>query len=226
MSKLEGAVILVVGASGGLGSRIATQLESAGAQVIRAARKPETLSGPNAFLADLTATGGPAAIVSSAHTALGQLDGVVVAAGSVAFGPVAEITDSTIDELFEINALAPIRIIRESLPLLAASASAGREPFIVTFSGVVAENPTAGLAVYSAAKAALAGFMKAATRELRRDGIRMLDVRPGHTETGLATRPIAGTAPAFPAGLDPDAVATRIVKAIVDGEKDLPSTAF
>ena len=226
MSKLEGAVVLVVGASGGLGSRIAAQLESAGAQVIRAARNPETLSGTNSLLGDLTRTGGPATIVNSAGAVHGQLDGVVIAAGSVAFGPVAEITDATIDELFEINAVAPIRIIRESLPLLAASASAGREPFIVTFSGVVAETPTAGLAVYSAAKAALAGFMKAATRELRRDGMRMLDVRPGHTETGLATRPIAGTAPAFPAGLDPDAVASRIVKAIVDGEKDLPSTAF
>ena len=57
-------------------------------------------------------------------------------------------------------------------------------------------------------------------------GIRIVDARPGHTETGLATRAIAGTAPAFPTGLDPDAVAQRIVTAIADGEKDLPSTAF
>jgi len=39
-------------------------------------------------------------------------------------------------------------------------------------------------------------------------------------------RAIEGTAPAFPTGLDPDAVAQRIVTAIADGEKDLPSTAF
>jgi hypothetical protein len=37
---------------------------------------------------------------------------------------------------------------------------------------------------------------------------------------------VAGTAPAFGSALDPDDVAARIVRAIVDGEKDLPSTAF
>jgi hypothetical protein len=56
--------------------------------------------------------------------------------------------------------------------------------------------------------------------------VRLLDARPGHTETGLATRPVEGRAPSFPPGLDPDAVAARIVRAIVDGEKDLPSSAF
>lgn len=54
----------------------------------------------------------------------------------------------------------------------------------------------------------------------------MIDVRPPHTETGLADRAIAGTAPRLPTGLDPDAVAARIVQAIVDGETDLPSEAF
>ena len=93
-------------------------------------------------------------------------------------------------------------------------------------SGIVAESPTAGLAAYSASKAALAAFVQASSREFRRSGIRMLDSRQGHTETGLATRAIAGTAPAFPQGLDPAAVAERIVLGIVDDEKDLPSTAF
>jgi hypothetical protein len=57
-------------------------------------------------------------------------------------------------------------------------------------------------------------------------GVRLLDARPGHTETGLVTRAIAGTAPAFAPGLDPDVVADRLLAAIVAGEKDLPSTAF
>jgi cyclic-di-GMP-binding biofilm dispersal mediator protein len=93
-------------------------------------------------------------------------------------------------------------------------------------SGVVAESPTAGLAAYSASKAALAAFMAAGSRELRRPGIRLLDARPGHTETGLATRAIQGTAPAFPTGFDPSAVADRMITAITAGERDLPSTAF
>ena len=54
----------------------------------------------------------------------------------------------------------------------------------------------------------------------------MLDVRPPHTETGLADRPIEGTAPRMPEGLSPDVVARVIVDAIEDGRTDLPASAF
>lgn len=226
MTHLDGAVVLVAGASGGLGSRLSTQLSDAGAIVVRAARNPATLSGPDAFLADVREETAAASLVAAAIAAHGRIDGVVVAAGVVAFGPLGEVTDDTLRELFAVNALAPIRLIRDALPYLTESAAAGRDPFVVTISGVVSESPTAGLAAYSASKAAVAAFATAASRELRRGGIRILDARPGHTETGLATHPIAGSAPAFPKGLDPDAVAARIVRAIADGEKDLPSTAF
>jgi cyclic-di-GMP-binding biofilm dispersal mediator protein len=84
----------------------------------------------------------------------------------------------------------------------------------------------AGMAAYSASKAAAWGAMVAATRELRRQHIDVIDIRPPHTETGLANRPIAGSAPKLPTGLDPEVVAARIVAAIRDGEKDLPVEAF
>lgn len=226
MTNLDGAVFLVAGASGGLGSLIAEQLAEAGAIVVRAARNPATLAGPHAFLADLNDPGAAAGLVAAAFAAHGRLDGLVIAAGRVAFGPIAEVTDQTLTELFEINTLAPIRLIREALPHLAASAAEKREPVIVTISGIVAESPTAGLAAYSASKAGLAGFVTAANRELRRAGVRVLDARPGHTETSLSGHPIAGTAPAFPPGLSPAAVAARIVRGIVEGDKDLPSGSF
>jgi cyclic-di-GMP-binding biofilm dispersal mediator protein len=226
MTELNGAVVLVVGASGVLGAEIATRLQAEGATVVRAGRTPAHLSGPDAFLADLTDEASARSILAASLGAHDRLDGLVIAAGVVAFGPAGEVTDATLDELFATNTLAPIRLVREALPHLAASASAGRAPFIVTISGIVAESPTAGLAAYSASKAALAAFMQASSRELRRVGVRALDARPGHTETGLAGRAIAGTAPAFPAGFAPGEVAGRIVRAIVDGEKDLPSTAF
>ncbi|MEK7662631.1 MAG: short-chain dehydrogenase, partial [Actinomycetota bacterium] len=66
----------------------------------------------------------------------------------------------------------------------------------------------------------------ATQRELRREGIRVLDTRPPHTETGLASRAIAGVAPTMPQGLDPDAVAARIVAAIVNDDKDVPAELF
>jgi len=226
MTELDGAVVLVVGASGVLGAEIARLLEAKGSTVVRAGRNPDRLSGSDTVLADLTDETAAAALVATAVRAHDRLDGIVIAAGVVAFGPASEVTDETLRGLFEVNALGPIRLIREVSPHLAASATAGRKPFILTMSGIVSETPTAGLAAYSAAKAALAAFVQASSRELRRSGIRVVDARPGHTETGLATRAIAGTAPAFPTGLVPSAVAARIVRAIVDDEKDLPSSAF
>jgi NAD(P)-dependent dehydrogenase (short-subunit alcohol dehydrogenase family) len=220
MTDLDGAVVLVMGGSGGLGSRIGAQLQQAGCTIVNAERATgddlRDLGMPSRLLADIVAR----------H---GRLDGVVVAAGVVAFGQADALTDATLDELFQVNALGPMRLIRAAVPVLQASSAAGagnRKPFIVTLSGVVAESPTAGLAAYSASKSALAAFTAAAGRELRRAGIRLLDARPGHTETELSRHPIAGEAFAMGAGLDPDAVAARIVRALVDDERDLPSSAF
>jgi NAD(P)-dependent dehydrogenase (short-subunit alcohol dehydrogenase family) len=215
MAELDGRVVLVVGASGGLGSRLVAELDAAGATVLSASRSsPASLD-----LRD------PQSIRDYVG-ALSVLDGVIVAAGVVAFGPADQVSDAVLAELFAANAVGPITLIRELTPLLAESAAAGRTPFIATLSGIVAESPTAGLAAYSASKSALAAFVSAASRELRRAGIRVLDARPGHTETDLSRHPIAGAAPAFPPGLDPATVASRIVQAIVADEKDLPGSAF
>lgn len=220
MTDLDGSVVLVVGATGGLGSLISQQLEQSGATVLRSGRSTPSLA------ADLRTDDAAAALIEAAAAVHGRLDGMVIAAGVVAFGPASEVSDTTLRELFEVNALGPVRLVRAAVPHLAASAQSGGAPFVVTFSGVVSETPTAGLAAYSASKAALAAFVQAASRELRRASIRLLDARPGHTETALSTHPLQGTAPAFPAGLAPEAVAARIVRAIIDGEKDLPSGAF
>jgi NAD(P)-dependent dehydrogenase (short-subunit alcohol dehydrogenase family) len=209
VTDLEGKIVLVVGASGVLGGLIAERMTEAGSTVIAG---------------DLRS--GAAELVRSAEQEHGRVDGVVIAAGVVAFGAVRDLDADTLHELFTVNSTSPIELISAAIPLLEASAAEKREPFVVTMSGIVSEQPTAGMAAYSASKSALAAFGMAASRELRRSGIRFLDAKPGHTETGLATRAIAGTAPAFPTGLDPAAVADRIVKAVIDDERELPSTAF
>jgi len=217
MTTLEGAVVLVAGATGGLGSRIATLLEDGGATVVRVSRSTG---------ADLRSPVAIDAALDAAVKHQGRLDGVVIATGVVAFGAAADLEPRTVDELFMVNSLGAIALITAAQPYLAASAIMGREPFIVTLTGVVAEAPVSGLAAYSASKAALASFVVAAAREYRRVGIRIMDARPGHTGTQLSAHPISGTAPAFGPALDPDAVAARIVRGIVDGERELPSTAF
>lgn len=230
-TSVNGVSVLVAGATGGLGAPLARRLADAGARLTLVGRSPDRLAalglhGARLHPADLTAPCAPEAAVAAAVEAFGQLDGVVFAAGVVAFGPAVETDDATLETLVRINLLAPQRLVRAAYPHLHASAVAGRNPFVLNVSAVVAEQPMAGMAAYTASKAGLAAYDSAAGRELRRARIRLVDARPPHTETGLATRPIAGQAPTLPQGKDPDGVAARLIAAIVDDERDLPSSAF
>ena len=230
MTSRSGSSILVCGASGVLGGAIARLLTAEGARLVLSGRdrdRLEALGLPGTIEpADLRDPSTPGALVERSLEAHGALDGIVNASGVVAFGAASTVSEDTLATLFAVNTLAPMRLLRAAIAPLTASAEAGREPFILTLSGVVSEVPTANMAAYSASKAALAAWGKATGRELRRTGIRVLDARPGHTETGLVSRALEGTAPKLAPGLDPTAVARRIVAAIVGGERDLPSTAF
>lgn len=230
MTNLQGASVLLVGATGGLGREFAQILHRKGAQLTLAGRDQaalEALGIPGATVTgDITQEGVPERCVQAAVAAHGRLDGVIFAVGAVAFGPAAEVADSTLDALWEVNTKAPMALLRAATPALQGSAEAGGSPFMLALSGVVSESPTAGLAAYSAVKAALHAHFAAASRELRRVGIRLVDARPGHTDTELSKHPVAGQPPAFPQGLDPRAVVVRIVEGIEADERDLPSTAF
>lgn len=230
MTTLQDRSVLVIGATGGLGAPISRRLASEGASLTlhgRDSGRLESLGVPASIVTgDLRDPETAARAVAAAVEAHGHLDGVVIASGVVAFGPAGEMSDDVLLDLFLINTLGPIRVIRAALPHLVSSGAEGRSPFVVSLSAVVAEQPTAGMAAYSASKAALTAYDAAAGRELRRAGIRLVDARPPHTETGLADRPIAGVPPRLPAGLTPDAVAARVVTAVLDDEKDLPSSAF
>jgi cyclic-di-GMP-binding biofilm dispersal mediator protein len=217
--ELSGKKIVVVGATGVLGHHLAAQLAEAGVQVAAIIRDVSRLDSSiitEHAIADITDT----SALRAAFTALAPFDGVINAAGVVAFGSIADLDDATLDHLFAVNAIAPIKILRES----ASHMSEGG--FFLNISAVVAQQPMAGMAAYSASKAAVWAAMTAGVRELRRQQIEVIDVRPPHTETGLASRPIAGMAPNLPTGLQPNVVAARIIAAIVSGERDLPVEAF
>ncbi len=217
--ELAGKKIVIVGATGVLGSELAAQLSAEGARVCAIVRDASRLNPATvtehaiAEISDITA-------LSAALASLAPFDGLINAAGVVAFGNVAELDDATLTSLFAINAIAPIVMLRES------SKHINEGGFFANLTAVVAQQPMAGMAAYSASKAAVWGAMVGAARELRRQQIDVIDVRPPHTETGLANRPIAGVAPKLPTGLEPGAVAARIVQAIKDGERDLPVEAF
>jgi short-subunit dehydrogenase len=226
--QLRSAHVLVVGATGGLGGSLARALAAAGAKLSLSGRDPVRLAALAAELepavlgttcVDLVQGDAPAQIVADAVSAA-PLDAVVCAAGVVAFGSVEELDDDVFDELLLVNLIAPVRLLR------AAAAVLPRGGVVVQLSAVVAETPLPGMAAYAASKAALTAFDRAAARELRRKGVRVLDVRPGHTETDLASHPIAGTAPKLGNGLAPKHVAERILRAMSEDAGDLPSSEF
>lgn len=229
MTQLHGSHILVVGATGGLGSAIARCLVKEGAQLTLSGRTQEKLDQLAAELgdaviataaADLSLPDGPSKIVEAATADDRGLDGVVYAVGVVAFGPITGADDDVIDEVMLLNLIAPMRLMRNLPPVLNTGA------VVVHLSAIVAEKPMKNMAVYSASKAALTAFSTALSAELRRHKIRVLDVRPPHTETGLVTRAISGEAPKIAEGKSPDDVAARIVQAMASDDSELPSSAF
>jgi short-subunit dehydrogenase len=217
---------LVVGASGVLGGEIVKLLTEKGAIVSGSASSNDSAAKIPAkvevrLLLDLTS---PESIktLSDYLIAATELDGIINAAGVVAFGEVKDLTAETVGKLMAINASGPMQLFST----LTAKLAEKEESVVVNITGVVAETPLPGIAAYSASKFAIDGFLAAAAREWRRQGIRAISARPGHTETGLASRAIAGEAPKFPEGMTAQHVAQRIVAAIENDEKELPSTAF
>ncbi|MGO1487764.1 MAG: SDR family NAD(P)-dependent oxidoreductase [Arachnia sp.] len=224
--SLSDAVVAVIGASGALGSIISRELTDRGSKVILVGRSEERLrdvgiEDATIVVADLTDATAGDAIVSAAQETHGRLDGVINAAGVVAFGTLGDTDDAIIEELFMTNVIGPLFLMRRVTPLLAES-----EGFVVNVSAVVAEKPMAGMAAYSATKAALTAAGHALGRELRKSGVDVYDVRPPHTETGLVDRALAGQAPKLPEGLAPGVTAKRILDAIEAGQFDVTAADF
>jgi cyclic-di-GMP-binding biofilm dispersal mediator protein len=149
-----------------------------------------------------------------------------LSAGLVAFGPIGATPFHVVERLTRVNATAQIQVVSALLNKLQESASQGRQPFVLSISGVISERPMAGLSAYSASKSAIRGYAQAASKELRKFGITWLDARPGHTESGLANRSIFGESPNLGSGMTVAHVVARMIKALSNDEVDVPSEAF
>ncbi len=217
---LSGARTLLVGASGVLGGALATALSQAGARLVLTGRDPEALpdlgESVQATLGlDLLDVAACRSAVQSAASTLGGLDLVVVASGVAAFGTAADTSDEVTEEVFAVNTLGPIAVLSAAVPQVEKGGA------LVVLSAILADSPMAGMASYSASKSALSGYLSALRREVRRQGVCVLDARPPHMETGLADRAISGTAPGLPAGYDVDAFVALLVEGISSGAKEL-----
>ncbi len=145
--QLTGAIVAVVGATGGLGREVVAALETRGATVVRAGR-----NGAIDVEVDLRDSTAGDTLVGYCVRTHGRLDGVIVAAGIVAFGDLVDTDDVVMEELFLTNTLGPMWLAKRVAPALVES-----QGFFVNISGIVAESPMPGMAAYSASKAACRG---------------------------------------------------------------------
>ncbi|MFJ8631983.1 SDR family NAD(P)-dependent oxidoreductase [Streptomyces sp. NPDC093568] len=211
--NINGPRVLVAGATGVLGSALTAELAARGARPALAGRdaaRPARAARahPGSPTADLDAYD-PSSCARAVHAVTAEfrgLDAVVTAFGAVGFGTRPEVDDAVAEYLTAGNFLAPAAFFRAATQVLPPHS------VIAAFTGVVAEQPQPRMADYSASKAALSAWLAAARRETRGVGVQVLDVRPGHLDTGLADRSVAGTAPPLPPGGD----SGQVVKAVVD----------
>lgn len=216
---MSGARVLITGASGALGSKLARSLYDSGARLAVAGRDPERLEATAHACGDAPKLRFDAMDVdrcrklpAEAASVLGGLEAVVAAHGVAGFGAAAETDDADTEHLMLVNALSPIALLSAAIPQVGPGGA------LAAITAILVDRPTAGMASYSASKAALAGWLTAVRAELRPERVQVLDIRAPHMDTGLIGRAITGGTPtALPKPFDRDVFASAVVTALSEG---------
>lgn len=203
--RFHDARCLVTGASSGLGRALAEQLARSGARLVVTGRSMERLSSlvgqlesegivPGRVVpvaADLTREEDRRRLVETVGEQYdGALDLVVQSAGVGAYGRFMSHDPSVARRILEINFFAVVELTRALYPLLVR----GREPSIIVLGSIVARRSLPGRAAYSASKHALAAFVDAVRAEWTTEGIHLLLVNPGFTQTAFDENLLIDTA--------------------------------
>lgn len=188
----KGRVILVTGASNGIGLAVAGALARAGASVVYAARSLDKLTaavervradGASAMAVemDVVSDASVAAAVDAVLERFGRIDVVVNNAGNGGRLGLWSSTDAAVTRaMFEVHLFGMERVTRAVLPSM-LERGAGT---IVNVASTVAWVPMPAASAYSAAKAAVVAFSESLRAELADRGIRVLIFAPPHTSTG------------------------------------------
>jgi NAD(P)-dependent dehydrogenase (short-subunit alcohol dehydrogenase family) len=184
------ALVTGVGRAGQIGNAVALAFGNAGAKIVAcdlnavgvAERVREfAAQGVDArpCAGDLTEPDIAALAVETALKHFGRLDIVVnVAGGLTTYGPISDITVRDFDREIAINLKTAVLVSQAAIEALTRS-----QGCIVNFSSIAYFEPQSPMAVYSAAKAAVAGFTQSLALELRDRGIRVNAVAPAMVRT-------------------------------------------
>lgn len=205
MSKLNGKVALVTGASKGIGAGIAKELAAAGAAVVvnYATDQP----GADAVVNEITKAGGRAIAVqgdvsrsadvarlfTETRTAFGTLDVLVNNAGIYTPMPLEAATEEEFHREFNTNVLGPLLVIRESLKHFGPDGGS-----VINIGSAASRMCPPGYSIYSASKAALDAITGVLAKELAARKIRVNSVNPGATlSEGTRTAGLYGVGSEF-----------------------------
>ena len=190
MSKLQGKVAVVTGASKGIGAGIAKGLAAAGAAVV--VNYASSREGADRVVADITKAGGKAVAVqgdvakaadverlfAEAKKAFGKLDVLVNNAGVYQFAPLEELTEELFHRQFNTNVLGLLQASREAVKHFGADGGS-----IINISSVASQLGLPGSSVYAATKGAVDTITQVLAKELAPKKIRVNAINPGGVET-------------------------------------------
>lgn len=216
--RLTGSVIVVTGASRGIGRATAELLADQGAIVVCAGRDEAALReladrlGGSYLAADLTDPAAAEQLIQHALARYGRLDGLVANAGIGHVGAFAEMPAEEIGRLVDLDLRAPMLLARAAVGAMTAGPPGDRAiVFVNSIAGAVG---VPGEAVYSACKAGLAAFAEVLAEELRGRRIAVATVLPGVVDTDFLQGRAVPYHRRFPRPMPPDRVARTIVAAL------------
>jgi len=193
--RFSGKVVVITGASAGIGAAAARRFAAEGARVVLAARGVTELEvlareiGPERALAvptDVTDAAAAGALLDRAVATFGAVHVLVNNAGYNRRGPVEHVPPEELARIVEVNLRAPIVLTRLAIPHLRRAGGGA----IVNVASIAGRIPLAEEATYSATKFGLRAFTFALAEELEGSGITVSAVSPGPVETGFILREV------------------------------------
>ena len=177
--QLAGKVVIVTGASRGIGAAIAEELSREGMKLVLAARSEcPSLPDSVSMTVDLREPDAPAAVVAKAIEHFGKLDLLVNNAGATKRGDFLTLSDETWTDGFALKFYGAMRCCRAAWPHLVTSQGA-----IVNISGVGGRTGSEEFAIGGAVNAALLNLTKVLADRGIREGVRVNAINPGTIAT-------------------------------------------
>ena len=217
---MQGKVVLVTGANGGLGAYVTQAFLDAGATVVGTSRKIQQsdFCSPSftAMPAEISEREGTESLVDQLVARFGRLDVLAHTVGGFAGGQsIAETDDDTFQRMFDLNLNSVFHILRATIPALRQTGN-GR---IIAIGSRAALEPGAGVGAYSASKAAMVSLIRTVALENKDAGLTANVILPGTMDTPANRNSIPNAD--FSKWVRPSTVASLITWLASDAGKDI-----